>query len=70
MTKYIHKYIPGDIIKTMSAFDKWAESGGWIYWHERPKHPTILDSQMHRVLRGLIKRKMLRKAVLNPKWKG
>jgi len=70
LTKYITKYIPSDVIKNITEFDSWTYSGGWVYWHGKPKHPSILISQQYRTLIGLIKHNMLRKAILNPKRKG
>lgn len=66
MAKYIHKYIPGDIIETMEGFDQWVTSKGWIYWCGKPKHPSILACQQWATVKRLIRLKSLREALFNP----
>lgn len=70
MPKYITKYIPGRIIRTIRDFEFWSRCGGWIYWYGRPKHPSVLIHQQYKTLIGLINHKMLRRAILNPERKG
>lgn len=69
MAKYIPKYIPGDTIKTLAEYEEWVFQKGWIYWHGKPKHPSIIDNQQHSTLRRLIVNKRLMKAFLNPNYK-
>jgi len=66
MPKYVNKYIPGDTIHTMQGFEEWVSAKGWIYWHGRPKHPSILACQQWATIKRIIKLKMLRRAILNP----
>jgi hypothetical protein len=49
-----HKYIPGEPFSTLGELRAWLESGGWVYWHGRPKHPSIIISLQFRcILSGL-----------------
>ena len=57
------KFKMGPVISSLIDFQKWTDNGGWIYWHGKPKHPTILQNQQYRVILGLLKTKSLNKAI-------
>ena len=59
------KYRPGRKFRTVGAFAKHLDAGGWTYWPSdgRPKHPGIMMSMTFRTIALSIKGGHLRRAV-------
>lgn len=57
------KYGKGGQIKTLEEFSEWIAEGKWIFWHDRPKHPSILANQQYRVIIELIETGALHRAI-------
>jgi len=65
VSKRKNKYKPGPVINNVETVIKMINLSSWIYLFGRPKHPTIIDSMTLRTVRGFIKHKQLRIALLN-----
>jgi len=58
-------YRKGGVLLTLEEFDAWASAGGWVLWHERPKHPSILSNQQYAGLKRIIQGGHIFKAIRN-----
>jgi hypothetical protein len=59
------KFRPGDAIKDLHELVARCQRGEWIYWYQRPKHPSLLLHQQITTAIGLIRRGVLRVAIKN-----
>lgn len=39
------KYRVGDPFINIHELVAWLQAGKWVYWHGKPKHPTIISNQ-------------------------
>ena len=49
------KFRRGEPFADIGELAFWLSIGNWVYWRDRPKHPSILENQRLGTLRGLIK---------------
>lgn len=61
------KFRQGRIIRTMDELGLYLNAGRWIYWRHKPLHPTFINCMTFGTIRGAIKAKILRLAILNEK---
>ena len=61
-----NKYKPGAVVKTMVELDYWLGHGDkWVYLHQRVMHSAFLESMQYRTVKGFVKSRCIKKALLN-----
>ncbi len=68
-TKRQLKYIVGRGFDGMDDLGAWLQRGQWVFWGDRPKHPSIIWSMQYRtvaiaVASGLLRRALLREGII------
>ena len=57
------KFKQGEPITNITELYDWVFSGGWVYLHGRPKHPTIIQNMMLMTISAMMNGKALFKAI-------
>ena len=55
----------GAPVPDVAAVGRALEEGRWLYWHDRPKHPSIIVSMQFRTVLGALRMGLIHYAERN-----
>ena len=69
MKKHIKKFTEGTVIQDMNEFVWHIKNKHWFMWENIPKHYSMMRHYPYFVIEGIIDKKLLKVAILNPEYK-